>query len=133
MFTVSDELDEQVNRSGFLRRNVHEVACFLGERGWAYTLVTDKDGKDIAGHLVRNLESVNQPVPDKLLEMANQVRISICRNFSIASLPRAFQSSWFRKSRFRQGKGKKPQIGGRGLGYTESGSNQATSKCFRPL
>ena len=57
-----------------------------GEHGVAYTLVTEKD-KEFCGHLVRNLESANQPVPEKLLNLA-------------------MQSQWFRKSRFKQGKAK---------------------------
>lgn len=43
-----------------------------GEKGTAYTLITEKD-KDFAGHLVRNLESVNQEVPSALLDLATQV------------------------------------------------------------
>ena len=43
-----------------------------GEKGFAYTLVTDKD-KDFAGHLVRNLESAGQHVPHALLELAEKV------------------------------------------------------------
>ncbi|KAG7161009.1 ATP-dependent RNA helicase DDX42-like 2 [Homarus americanus] len=68
-----------------------------GEKGTAYTLVTDKD-KEFAGHLVRNLEGAAQEVPSELLELA-------------------LQSSWFRKSRFKQGKAK--ALGGRGLGFRE--------------
>lgn len=68
-----------------------------GEKGIAYTLVTDKD-KEFAGHLVRNLEGANQAVPKSLMDLA-------------------MQSSWFRKSRYKQGKAKK--AGGRGLGYKE--------------
>jgi len=45
-----------------------------GEKGTAYTLITEKD-KDFAGHLVRNLESVNQEVPNALLELAMQVTL----------------------------------------------------------
>lgn len=43
-----------------------------GEKGTAYTLITEKD-KDFAGHLVRNLESVDQEVPNALLDLAMQV------------------------------------------------------------
>lgn len=68
-----------------------------GEKGTAYTLVTDKD-KEFAGHLVRNLEGAAQEVPKELLDLA-------------------MQSSWFRKSRFKQGKAK--ALGGRGLGFRE--------------
>ncbi|KAB7500849.1 ATP-dependent RNA helicase DDX42, partial [Armadillidium nasatum] len=68
-----------------------------GEKGVAYTLVSDKD-KEFAGHLVRNLEGANQEVSPELMELA-------------------MQSSWFRKSRFKSGKAK--ALGGRGLGYRE--------------
>lgn len=43
-----------------------------GEKGTAYTLITEKD-KEFAGHLVRNLESVDQEVPSALLDLAMQV------------------------------------------------------------
>lgn len=70
-----------------------------GEKGTAYTLVTEKD-KEFAGHLVRNLEGANQEVPQNLLDLA-------------------MQSAWFRKSRFKSGRGKRMNISGRGLGYRE--------------
>lgn len=70
-----------------------------GEKGTAYTLVTEKD-KEFAGHLVRNLEGANQDVPQNLLDLA-------------------MQSAWFRKSRFKSGRGKRMNISGRGLGYRE--------------
>lgn len=54
-----------------------------GEKGVAYTLVTEKD-KEMVGHLVRNLESANQTVSDELINLA-------------------LQSQWFRKSRFKEG------------------------------
>lgn len=69
-----------------------------GEKGTAYTFVTDKD-KEMVGHLVRNLEGANQYVPDDLMSLA-------------------MQSSWFRKSRFAGGKGKAIG-GGAGLGFRE--------------
>ena len=59
-----------------------------GEHGVAITLVTEKD-KEIVGHLVRNLEGANQKVSDELMSLA-------------------MQSAWFRKSRFKQGTGKRP-------------------------
>ena len=49
---------------------------------------------------MRNLEGANQEVPQNLLDLA-------------------MQSAWFRKSRFKSGKGKKVNISGRGLGYRE--------------
>lgn len=41
-----------------------------------------------------------------------------------------FQSSWFRNSRFKSGKGKSVNAGGAGLGYKESSSskNHSVSK-----
>lgn len=57
-----------------------------GNHGYAHTLVTEKD-KEMVGHLVRNLESANQVVPEELMELA-------------------MQSQWFKKSRYKQGKGK---------------------------
>lgn len=65
--------------------------------GNAYTLVTVND-KEFAGHLVRNLESSGQEVPQPLLDLA-------------------VQSSWFSNSRFKTGRGK--GVGGAGLGYKE--------------
>ena len=43
-----------------------------GEQGTAYSLLTSAD-REFAGHLVRNLEGADQPVPQPLLELANQV------------------------------------------------------------
>lgn len=83
-----------------------------GEKGTAYTLVTDKD-KEMVGHLVRNLEGANQYVPEDLMNLA-------------------MQSSWFRKSRFQGGKGKSVG-GGAGLGFRERpglGRPQATSSGY---
>ena len=63
--------------------------------------------KEFAGHLVRNLEGASQPVPEELLELA-------------------MQSAWFRKSRFKSGQGRKPNVGGRGLGYSEKPSSSTS-------
>lgn len=57
-----------------------------GEKGVAYTLITPAD-QNFSGDLVRNLEGANQVVPEALMEMA-------------------MKNAWFRKSRFRHGKGK---------------------------
>lgn len=88
-YDIARDIDTHTHRIGRTGR--------AGEKGTAYTLVTDKD-KEFAGHLVRNLEGANQTVPDDLLELA-------------------MQSSWFRNSRFKGGKGK--LLGGSGLGYKE--------------
>lgn len=69
--------------------------------------------KEFAGHLVRNLEGANQPVPEGLLELA-------------------MQSAWFRKSRFKSGQGRKPNVGGRGLGYNDKPSNSSSTSSARP-
>lgn len=89
-YDIARDIDTHTHRIGRTARG--------GEKGTAYTLVTDKD-KEMVGHLVRNLEMANQIVPDDLMELA-------------------MQSSWFRKSRFQSGKGKAVG-GGAGLGFKE--------------
>lgn len=88
-YDVARDIDTHTHRIGRTGR--------AGEKGTAYTLVTEKD-KEFAGHLVRNLEGVNQEVPKSLMDLA-------------------LQSSWFRKSRFKGGKGKSLNVGGAGLGF----------------
>lgn len=87
-YDIARDIDTHTHRIGRTGR--------AGEKGTAYTLVTDKD-KEFVGHLVRNLEGANQEVSEDLLELA-------------------MQSSWFRKSRFKSGKGKSINAG---LGYRE--------------
>ncbi|CAG9806637.1 unnamed protein product [Chironomus riparius] len=89
-YDMARDIDSHTHRIGRTARG--------GEKGTAYTLVTDKD-KEMVGHLVRNLEGANQYVPDDLMQLA-------------------MQSSWFRKSRFTGGKGK-AIVGGAGLGFRE--------------
>lgn len=94
-YDVARDIETHTHRVGRTGR--------AGEKGFAYTLVTPKD-KEFAGHLVRNLETANQHVPDKLLDLA-------------------MESAWFQKARFKNG-GKKGARGGRkmgglGLGYQE--------------
>lgn len=104
-YDVARDIDTHTHRVGRTGR--------AGEKGTAYTLVTDKD-KEFAGHLVRNLEGANQEVPDDLLELA-------------------MQSSWFRSSRFKSGKAKSLTYAGlgykerTGLGGSKSGTNAITS------
>ncbi|CAH2244580.1 jg11695 [Pararge aegeria aegeria] len=91
-YTVSRDIDTHTHRVGRTGR--------AGVRGNAYTLLARDKDKDFAGHLLRNLEGVQQEVPDELANLA-------------------MQSAWFRKSRFKKGKGKNLNIGGCGLGYKE--------------
>ncbi|XP_075238002.1 ATP-dependent RNA helicase DDX42 [Lycorma delicatula] len=90
-YDIARDIDTHTHRIGRTGR--------AGEKGTAYTLVTEKD-KEFAGHLVRNLEGANQDVPKSLLDLA-------------------MQSAWFRKSRFKSGKGKSLNVGGCGLGFRE--------------
>jgi ATP-dependent RNA helicase DDX42 len=94
-YDVARDIDTHTHRIGRTGR--------AGEKGVAYTLVTIKD-KEFTPHLIRNLESANQEVPQELLDIAAQV-------------------SWFKNQRTKQaGTGstnKKPNGGGKGLGYRE--------------
>lgn len=90
-YDVARDIDTHTHRIGRTGR--------AGEKGLAYTLLTSKD-TTFAGDLVRNLEGANQSVSKELMDLA-------------------MQNPWFRKSRFKSGKGKKLNIGGGGLGYRE--------------
>uniref|UniRef100_A0A8R1U2A7 RNA helicase n=1 Tax=Onchocerca volvulus TaxID=6282 RepID=A0A8R1U2A7_ONCVO len=85
-FDLARDIDTHVHRIGRTGR--------AGQKGWAYTLVQESD-KEMAGHLVRNLESVNQIVPESLLQLA-------------------MKSAWFRSSRERRASRPQQRLG---LGY----------------
>jgi ATP-dependent RNA helicase DDX42 len=86
-FDIARDIETHTHRIGRTGR--------AGIKGKAYTLVTEKD-KEMAGHLVRNLEQANQDVSKELMELA-------------------MKSSWFRSSRFRKGGGKGPVKSGLGF------------------
>ncbi|VDN03800.1 unnamed protein product [Thelazia callipaeda] len=85
-FDLARDIDTHVHRIGRTGR--------AGQKGWAYTLVQESD-KEMAGHLVRNLESVNQAVPEPLLQLA-------------------MKSAWFRSSREKGNSRTQKRLG---LGY----------------
>lgn len=90
-FDLARDIETHTHRIGRTGR--------AGVKGAAYTLITEKD-KEMAGHLVRNLEQANQDVPKELMTLA-------------------LKSSWFKNSRFRKG-GKGGLFGKTGLGFKNS-------------
>uniref|UniRef100_A0A0N5ADR4 RNA helicase n=1 Tax=Syphacia muris TaxID=451379 RepID=A0A0N5ADR4_9BILA len=88
-FDIARDIETHIHRIGRTGR--------AGEKGSAYTLVTEAD-KEMAGHLVRNLESVNQLVPNSLLQLA-------------------LKSVWFKNSRLKGQSGGGSQHQRTGLGY----------------
>uniref|UniRef100_H2YEC3 RNA helicase n=1 Tax=Ciona savignyi TaxID=51511 RepID=H2YEC3_CIOSA len=77
-FDVARDIDTHTHRIGRTGR--------AGQKGTAYTLVTQKDNQ-FAGDLVRNLEGAGQRVSENLLQLA-------------------LQNQKFRKSRYQHGSGK---------------------------
>ncbi|RGB34514.1 P-loop containing nucleoside triphosphate hydrolase protein [Rhizophagus diaphanus] len=99
-YDIARDIDSHVHRIGRTGR--------AGEKGTAYTLITQKEDK-FAGDLVRNLESSGQVVPSSLMDLA-------------------MQNARFRKSRqmIRGGRGRSGRSGrgrGRGRGGRGSGSS----------
>ncbi|CAI5446006.1 unnamed protein product [Caenorhabditis angaria] len=107
-FDMARDIDTHVHRIGRTGR--------AGNKGTAYTLVTDKD-IEMVGHLVKNLESVSQEVPNSLMDLA-------------------MRSSWFKaqrdgtsgpvQNRTRTGLGYKPKT-------REVGSSGGGGKEYDPL
>ncbi|KAG0248453.1 ATP-dependent RNA helicase ddx42, partial [Mortierella polycephala] len=62
-FDVARDIDSHVHRVGRTGR--------AGEKGTAYTLITEKDDR-FAGELVRNLEEFDQPVAPEVVKIAMQ-------------------------------------------------------------
>ncbi|CAL2037057.1 unnamed protein product [Caenorhabditis brenneri] len=110
-FDMARDIDTHVHRIGRTGR--------AGHKGTAYTLVTEKD-IEMVGHLVKNLESVSQEVPNQLMDLA-------------------MKSSWFRAQRAGHGgPSSGTQTRGRmGLGYTPkvrtAGGGQSGGQQYDPL
>ncbi|TKR68684.1 hypothetical protein L596_030930 [Steinernema carpocapsae] len=102
-YDVAKDIDTHVHRIGRTGR--------AGHKGCAYTLLTNED-KEFAGHLVRNLESVNQYVPQYLMDMAMKVPMFAATRAKNAQYqpqaPAALRSGFAYKPKLRPGLGSAP-------------------------
>ncbi|CAI2347556.1 unnamed protein product [Caenorhabditis sp. 36 PRJEB53466] len=105
-FDMARDIDTHVHRIGRTGR--------AGQKGTAYTLVTEKD-TEMVGHLVKNLESVSQEVPAQLMDLA-------------------MKCPWFQSQRAgNSGGAPSGQPRGRtGLGYTPKVRNAGGAKGAAP-
>ncbi|CAG8633989.1 11606_t:CDS:10 [Paraglomus brasilianum] len=104
-YDIARDIDSHVHRIGRTGR--------AGEKGTAYTLITQKEDS-FAAQLVRNLETSGQTVPDKLLELA-------MRNSKFRKSRQMIRGGG--RGRGNRGKGKRGRdFGGRG-GIGATGAN----------
>ncbi|KAL3091339.1 hypothetical protein niasHS_007132 [Heterodera schachtii] len=96
-FDVARDIDTHVHRVGRTGR--------AGKRGFAHTLVTEKDA-DFCAHLVKNFESAGLPVSAELLHVA-------------------LKCAWYKKEREQQLQGQSNAGGAAGVGFG-SGARQRT-------
>lgn len=73
---ASVEPAEQVSSDA----RAHTRAPIVGTRGFAFTLLTDKD-KEFAGHLVQCLEHAGQLVANNLIDLAMQVCVHCTHSY----------------------------------------------------
>ena len=77
-FDVARDIDTHTHRIGRTGR--------AGEKGTAYTLVTEKD-TEFVGHLVRNLEAAGQSVPKNLMDLAMKVSLNLLVKLFVWTCP----------------------------------------------